>query len=51
MPKTKKGKAIMRSFKKRYGKRGASIAYATANKRGKGLYRQLHGKSKRKKKR
>jgi hypothetical protein len=47
MPQTKRGKTIMRGFRKRYGKRGKSVAYATANKRGGGLYRALHGRSKR----
>jgi hypothetical protein len=48
MPKTKKGKRIMAGFKKRYGKKaGERIAYATANKRGGGLKRALHGGKKR----
>lgn len=33
MPKTKKGKKILRAMRKRYGKkRGTSVFYASANK-------------------
>ena len=49
MPKTKRGKQIMSQFRREYGKkRGERIAYATAQKQGGKLYREIHGKSKRK---
>ena len=51
MPKTKKGKAIMGQFKKEYGsKAGERVAYATAAKQGGKLYREIHGRSKSKRK-
>lgn len=55
MPKSRSGRRAMRGFKKSYGKRrGASVAYATANARaseGKpGLFKALHGRSPKKKK-
>jgi hypothetical protein len=52
IPKTKKGKKIMAGFKKEYGsKKGERVAYATAAKRGGKLFREIHGRSKSKRKR
>jgi hypothetical protein len=42
----------MSQFKKQYGKkRGERVAYATAAKRGGKLFRDIHGRSKSKRKR
>lgn len=47
MPMSAKGREIMTSFMSRYGKKkGKSVGYATANKKGKGskIYQALHGR-------
>lgn len=41
MPKTKKGKKIMRSMKKTYGKKAKEVFYASANK---GTIKGVHRK-------
>jgi hypothetical protein len=47
IPKTKRGKQIMRGFQKEYGSEaGKRVAYATAQKRGGKLYREIHGRKK-----
>jgi hypothetical protein len=47
MPKTKRGKQIMSEFQKEYGsKRGKSVAYATAQKKGGRLFQEIHGRKK-----
>ena len=47
MPKSKKGRQIERKFKSRYGsKEGERVMYATANKRGGKLFKEIHGRSK-----
>ena len=52
MPKSKRGRQIESKFKKEYGsKRGERVMYATANKRGGKLYKEIHGRSKGSKKR
>jgi hypothetical protein len=43
VPLTKRGRAVQRSFSRRYGKRGKSVFYATMNKRG-GMPAKLHRK-------
>lgn len=51
MPKTKKGKQIEKQFQRTYGsKRGKSVMYATAQKQGGKLFREIHGRKKGKKK-
>jgi hypothetical protein len=47
MPKTKRGKEIIREFQRQYGaERGKRVAYATAQKQGGKLYRDIHSRSK-----
>jgi len=52
MPKSKRGRQIMSQFKRQYGKKkGERVAYATAQKQGGKLFREVHGRSKGKSKR
>ena len=52
MPKTKRGMQIQREFQREYGaKKGKSVMYATAQKRGGKLFREIHGRSKSKRRR